>query len=48
MLEVMLEGFAEIINKSVQIALNQDQIKMSVKSLVAVSLMCPVINVFHP
>ena len=48
-LKLMLEGFAKIINKSVSIVLNQDQIKMSlsVKSVAAISFMCPIIKVFH-
>ena len=48
-LKLMLKGFAQIINKSVQIVSNQNQIKMSmsVKNVVAMNFMCRVIKVFH-
>ena len=44
-----LKDFTQIINKSVEIVSKQDQIKMSVsvKNVVAVAFMCPIIKIFH-
>ena len=49
LLKTDARNFAKIINKSVYTVSNQDHIKMSlsIKNVVAMNVMCPIIKVYH-